>query len=85
MVHHHGIFLLGVEVLRLHHPADEPYALGGGEGEYFLLAHVVGSILASQLLVVNKRGERLALRVAKGDLRRGIDIAPETNEILEIF
>ena len=69
LVHHDGIFALGIKIAGLHHPAIQLRAVGQCEGEEFLFhAHVLH--LLAQLRIVDERFLRASRTVAQGRHRR---------------
>ena len=84
LIHNDGILFLRIEVLGFYHPGNE-LLMRCGENDKCFLAHIIGGILRLQFLVVDERGERLALIVAERIDGRIVDVAPSQDKVFEIF
>ena len=82
MVHDDRIFLVRVEVGRLHHPSVQFHTIAGGEAEEFLARHVQTCYLLHQLLIVHQSGQGLAGIVVDGDDLRGSQVGEGIDVIL---
>ena len=78
------IFLAGIEVGGLHHPAVQFHLLRRGERERFALGQLIGRELLAQRRIVLEGRKQIAVAVAHGEDVGRVIIAPRVDEILEI-